>query len=227
MGNVLTIYNANFDIENHHILNSISFSLVKGEILTIAGVSGAGKTALAKLVLGIFKGENEIIFNNEQLNYKSLSKIRKQIGICFSEPIFKYKKVDTELSYPLIVLGFNKRKIKDLVFNMRKIFKIEKNKIEELTKSEKYKLAIARALIFEPKLLILDDILVNFDDTEKIRIMKIIKEIRDFNNMSVLFLTSDLNDVFSGDRVLILDKGSIIFDGNNTSIFNNIELLEK
>jgi len=227
MENILTIYNANFYINNNHIINNLSLSLAKGEMTTIAGVSGSGKTTLAKLILGIYKGENEIVFNDEQLNYHSLSKIRKQIGICFSEPIFKYKKVDTELSYPLFILGYNKKKIKELVFNMKKIFKIEKTKIEDLTKSEKYKLIIARALIFEPKLLILDDIFVNFDEKEKLRIFKIIKEIKEFNGMSVLILTTDLNDVFYGNRVLILDKGILIFDGNISNVFGDIDILEK
>ena len=229
---IIKINNLNFRYGKKFIFENFNFSIEKGSFVTIAGPNGAGKTTLVKLLSGLLKSYNDIEIFNKPLNKKNLNDIRKEIGFVFDVPdnFFACETVEDELAFSLENMAIQPGTIKKKISEISKLLKLEdylKRNPMELSGGEKQKLALACALMLEPRILILDEALMMIDINEKEELLKILKDYNKRKRVTVIYLTHDLNEALYSDRLVVLNGGKIIIDGKVPHVFEEEAVMRK
>lgn len=211
--NILEIKNLNKNIKNNIILKDVSFNIEKGKVLALLGPNGAGKSTTMNILANILmKTSGEIILdNNKNLNY-----IKEHIGI-----VFQNNTLDDELTVfeNLYYRGllYNIKK-KDLIHNIISLtnelemndylYKLYKN----CSGGQKRLTMIARALVFNPTLLILDEPTTGLDPETRKLLWKKLIEYKDNFNLTILFSTHYIEEATISDYICIINKGKILLN---------------
>ena len=234
-----------FRLENSQIkvIRNINFSLEKNEILGIVGESGSGKSVTSLAILGLLpKNKTEIggsiLFKgNELLNLpeKDFQKIRgNKISMIFQEPMSSLNPSLT-CGYQVIEMILQHQKIskKKAKIHVLELFKkVKLPRIEtiynqyphQLSGGQKQRVMIAMAIACNPEILIADEPTTALDVTVQKEIVKLLKEIQNENNMSVIFISHDLALVSEiANRVLVMQDGNIVEQGEITKVFKDSE----
>ena len=212
---------------NIKAIDRISFKLNNRKSLGIIGVTGSGKTTLIKLITKIYNIEaGEILFDNNSINEYDLECLRKQIGVVsqdsflFSDSIInnirfgKEKATMKEVEKVCKIAGIHNEIIKfsngyETILGERGI---------NLSGGQKQRICIARALIKEPKILILDDCLSALDNETEEKIILSLKSI--LKNTTTIISSHRLSSVQNLNEIIVLDKGKIIQKGNHELLIN-------
>ncbi len=201
-------------------LDGVSFDVQEGDFVCLVGKSGAGKTTLIRLLIGEEKpSEGEIFFNEisvHKLKSSALQKMRKKIGVVHQDYKLLFKKTVYEnLSYIMQVIGASEKSIAKDVPQVLEIIGLE-NKLdsfpEQLSGGEKQRLAIGRALIHRPEVIVADEPTGNLDLYNTYEILNLLKRINGFGTTVVLAThDKDIIDQLRR-RVIVLDRGKVICD---------------
>ena len=212
---------------NIKAIDNISFKLNNRKSLGIIGVTGSGKTTLIKLITKIYNIEaGEILFDNKSINQYDLECLRKQIGVVsqdsflFSDSIInnirfgKEKATLREVENVCKIAGIHNEIIKfsngyETILGERGI---------NLSGGQKQRICIARALIKEPKILILDDCLSALDNETEEKIILSLKSI--LKDTTTIISSHRLSSVQNLNEIIVLDKGKIIQKGNHELLIN-------
>ena len=212
---------------NIKAIDNISFKLNNRKSLGIIGVTGSGKTTLIKLLTKIYNIESgEILFDNNSINKYNLECLRKQIGVVsqdsflFSDSIInnirfgKEKATMNEVENVCKIAGIHNEILKfsngyETILGERGI---------NLSGGQKQRICIARALIKEPKILILDDCLSALDNETEEKIILSLKSI--LKNTTTIISSHRLSSVQNLNEIIVLDKGKIIQKGNHELLIN-------
>ena len=212
---------------NINAIDNISFKLNTRKSLGIIGVTGSGKTTLIKLITKIYNIEaGEILFDNNSIDKYDLEYLRKQIGVVsqdsflFSDSIInnirfgKKKATIKEVEKVCKIAGIHNEIIKfsngyETILGERGI---------NLSGGQKQRICIARALIKEPKILILDDCLSAIDNETEKKIILSLKNI--LKNTTTIISSHRLSSVQNLNEIIVLDKGKIIQKGNHELLIN-------
>lgn len=229
---IIEINNLSFRYKNKFIFDNFSLSIEKGNWVTIAGSNGSGKSTLVKLLAGLEKSYSNIKIFDKTLNKKNLFNIRKEIGYVFDIPenFFACETVEDELAFSLENIAVAPKTIKKKINDVSKLLKLDKclkQNPYELSGGEKQKVAIACALMLEPRILILDDALMMIDINERKEILKILKDYNKRKRVTIISFTHNLEEALYSDRLIILNKGKIIVDGNFPQVFNEELVMRK
>jgi cell division transport system ATP-binding protein len=204
-------------------LEDISFEVSSGEFLSIVGKSGAGKTTLIKLLIGEeIPTEGSIFFDQEnitQRDFKRIQELRKKIGVVYQDyRLLASRTVFENIAYILEVMGYDDDTIRDNVEKILDMVNLEdrrKNFPEELSGGEQQRLAIARALIHKPHLLIADEPTGNLDPYNTFEVIELFRRINNLGT-TVVLATHDKKIVDNlNKRVIILEQGRMIQDRLN------------
>lgn len=197
-------------------ISNVSFFINKGEMIFIAGHSGAGKSTILKLMTGICLPTNGKIFINNQnlnqLNYNQLCFLRQHIGIVFQDhKILFDRNVLENVLLPLrIIKKFNrKNSIKRAMLALEKVGLIGKEKLNPITLSggEQQRLCIARAIVHNPGILIADEPSANLDRTYALDIMELFANFNK-NETTVIIAAHDESIMADyGHRILRFNEG--------------------
>jgi len=199
-------------------LDNVSFKIEKGELVSIVGPSGAGKTTILKIILAQEKPTKGKVFFEGKEVFKmkdgEISKMRRKIGVVFQDyKLLKAKNVFENLSFIMEVTGFSDEEIRRDIPKVLELVglkeKIE-NFPEELSAGEKQRLAIARALIHRPKIILADEPTGNLDSLNTLEILKILKKINEMGTTIVLATHNKEIVNFLKTRVIYLEKGKIV-----------------
>lgn len=166
-------------------VDSVSFSVEKGEFVFISGPSGSGKTTLLKMILGEFKPTNgKLSVNGQDLNKissKDLPTYRQKIGVVFQDfKILPERTVTENVEVALAVIGVPEKKWKDRVLNVLKLVGLSRQVNmfpSQLSGGEVQRLALARALVVNPDLILADEPTGNLDFKTSIEIMDLLDKI--------------------------------------------------
>ncbi len=213
------------------VLKDINLDIKKGEIMSLVGESGCGKSTLANCILKLITPEKgEILFNGENiLNFdkNQTFNYRKKIQMIFQNPYSslnpKMKILET-LMEPLII---HKEKNKeDRVNEIIDLVGISKSDLKkyphEFSGGQRQRIAIARALILKPEFIVADEPVSALDVSICAQIINLLIELREKLNLTILFISHDLNLVrFLSDRIAVMDKGRIVECDNTEEIFNH------
>ena len=194
-------------------VKNISFSVGEKEIICILGPSGCGKTTVLQSIGGFIQiDKGEIILDG--MHIENLEPEERTIATVFqSYGLFPHKTVIENIIYGL---KFRKYKKKDALaegMSMLEILNLkgyENKKVTELSGGEQQRVALGRALIVKPKLLLLDEPFSNLDTRLRVSMREELLRIRDLFNITMIFVTHDQEDAFSiADRIILMNSGRI------------------
>lgn len=213
------------------VLSDINFSIPKGQAVTIIGKSGVGKSVLLKCLIGLLKPDLGTVYIDNKLinsmNFKQLQEIRSKIGMVFQfGALFDSLNVSDNISLALKKLTLlNKDEIRDRVKNSLREVGMENT--EELMPSElsggmKKRIGIARAIALKPSCLFYDEPTTGLDPVMTDGINRLINKFQKSGDVTSVIITHEMktvNDV--ADRVIMLNDGNIIYDGNSSSLYES------
>ncbi len=229
---VVEVKNLNLIIEGRHILKNVSFQVNKGEIFTILGGSGSGKTTITKCIVGLLKPTSGTIkvFGKDliQINPLELNGLRKEIGYVFQgAALFDSLKVwENVVFYYLEHSNMKEEKLKEIALTYLKMVGLEEHTLglypSELSGGMKKRVGIARAIATQPKLVIYDEPTSGLDPITSRLIDNLIKELRDKTSSTALVVSHDMVSAFTiSDRIMILKEGEVIFIGAPQEVLAN------
>ena len=209
----LSLKNISKKYKDKEILKNITFDINEGELVCILGPSGCGKTTLLNIIGGFVSDySGDVLLSNENIN--NIPPEKREIATVFqSYGLFTHKNVIDNVSYGLKLLKIDKnmreKRARDMLEKVG-LAGYEKKKIKELSGGEQQRVAIARSMVLNPKLLLLDEPLSNLDVHLRDVMRKEIKRIQKQFGVTMIIVTHDQEDAFKlADRVIVINEGHI------------------
>ena len=213
---LLTVENLSKEYIKKKIINNVSFSMKKGEILGVLGKSGAGKSTIGKILLQLSRPTTgTILFEG-----KTLSEVpRKDIQAIFQDPYSALNpslKIGEILEEPLIANGVfqkkeeRRKKVEETLVKVGLLESDYEKYPEELSGGQQQRVCIAGAIILSPKLIICDEPIASLDLAIQVQILDLIQKINQEEGISFIFITHNLPAVYRiADRILLLYRGEV------------------
>lgn len=214
-----------------HALKGVSFHVSKGEIVTLIGANGAGKTTVVRTICGLLKPtKGTITFDNHVINDISTEKII-ELGIGLvpeGREIFSTLSVETNLEMGAFLKRKNRRFVEEMKEMMFARFPVLGNKRKQragtLSGGEQQMLAIARALMNQPKFLILDEPSLGLAPLIVKEIFSIIEELRSEGKTILLIEQNAKAALKIADRGYVFETGKIVLEGTGTELLEHREV---
>ena len=211
--------------ENLQVLKDITARIKKGTSTALVGPTGSGKTVLLRLIDLLEKpSSGTIYFEGTNVNESDNTRleIRRQIGMVFQKPLAFKTSVYENIAYGLKIRGKKEnmnQRVKELL-ELIGLSGYENRNALKLSGGETQRLALARAMITEPKLLLLDEPTANLDPLSKKKLEELILKINRESETTILLTTHDL---LQGQRLanhmIILNNGQILQSGTPDKVF--------
>jgi tungstate transport system ATP-binding protein len=205
------------------VLKNINLSIRRGEIFALIGPSGAGKTTLLR-ILDFFENpaSGNLRFNGMGISGEK-NNIRRRMSLLFQTPAVFNSSVFDNVAYGLKVRGFDKmaigKKVEEALDTVG-LPGMGKEKARMLSGGEAQRMAFARAIVYDPEILLLDEPTSNLDPANVANIEDIIKRIRDERGTTILIATHNIPQVRRiADRVGVLLNGELIEVNSKEGIF--------
>ena len=224
---LLEIKNISKSFLNKKVLDGINLEIESGEISSIFGYSGEGKSTILKIICGILKQDcGDVILNAKNIN--NLESYERRTPLVMDEPLlFPNMNVIENIEFGL-KLNLNKRnplnnigKNKKLFYSPKEIIELlgitglEKRYPNEISMGQAQRVSLARALIVNPDIILMDEPFSNLDIISKIKVRRLIKDINRELKISILLVTHDIEDVVNlSDKMFILNDGKIQDSGH-------------
>ena len=206
--------------EDVKALSDISLNIEEGKTTVLIGSSGSGKSTLIRIIIGLIKKDSgKVIIDNREISPADLLDVRKQVGYVIQDGgLFPHLTARKNVSLIAEYVGWAKDKIDRRLTELSMLTKFPLDGLDrypaELSGGQKQRVSLMRALMLDPKILLLDeplgalDPLIRYDLQEDLK--KIFKELK----KTVILVTHDLSEAgFFGDKIVLLMNGKIIQTG--------------
>lgn len=217
--NITKIYGA------QKVLNNISFSIKKGEIVGFLGPNGAGKSTMMKILTTYIKSfEGDASVNGYSVTEDKLN-VQKSIGyLPEHNPLYLDMYVREYLEFNAEIYNIEKSQVEKII-ELTGLTPEANKKIEELSKGYRQRVGLANALLHNPDILILDEPTTGLDPNQLIEIRELIRSVAKDGGKTVLLSTHIMQEVEAiCDRVIIINKGEIVHDKNIKDTLNDTSL---
>ena len=214
---------------DNHVLKGISASFEKGETSMIIGTSGSGKTVLLKCLLGLFEPEEgDICYDGRhysKMTLKEKRELRKEMGMVFqSGALFDSETIESNIMFPLKMFTNQSyeemRERVNFVLNRVNLENVNNKYPAEISGGMQKRVAIARAIVMNPKYLFCDEPNSGLDPKTAIVIDNLIQEITDEYQMITIINSHDMNSVMEiGEKIIFLKDGLKKWEGSYKTIF--------
>lgn len=226
MNNIVKVNNVNKKVKDMEILKNISFKIPKGCIFAFLGANGAGKSTLISILVELIKPTSgEIIIENNGINNKNNY---SKIGIVFQDNV-----LDDELTVydNLMIRGslykIDKKVLKNNVVKIIELLNMEgfiNKKYGQCSGGQKRIAMIARAVIIEPSILVLDEPTVALDPMIRKMVWDIILKLNKEKEMTIFFSSHYLEEAYYANYICILNKGKILFEGERDKLLSQSKI---
>ena len=217
---LIDVYKAFAD---HPVLRGVSFSLPRGCTTVVLGPSGSGKSVILKHIAGLLRPDSgQVIFDAERvdtLSERGLAGVRRQMGYLFQQSaLFDSMTVEENLAFPLIEHtttgpGARRERIRQALATVD-LHDVERKRPAELSGGMQKRVALARAIILDPRLILYDEPTTGLDPVRADGISSLIVKLKRERGVTGIVVTHDLACMGRvADRVVMLGGGVAIFDG--------------
>ena len=231
---ILEMKDVKFSYESgKEILHGVSFKINKGEMVSIVGRNGAGKSTISKLICGFYKPtEGQILFNGRDLINDTIKERAEKIGIVMQNPNQMISKtmIFDEVALGLKVRGVPEEEIKNRVFETLKIcglYEFRNWPISALSFGQKKRVTIASILVLNPEILILDEPTAGQDFKHYTEIMEFLKELNQ-KGVTIIMITHDMHLMLEyTNRAIVLSNGLKLADDIAANVLTDEEVINK
>lgn len=198
-------------------VNDISFQVEKGSLFAFLGINGAGKSTTINIICSILsKDSGKIYVDGLDLDHDSF-KIKSEIGIVFQNSVLDQdltvlENLEIRTSFYNLSKEERKKNIQ-LIIDLLELEPLLKQSVRSLSGGQRRRVDIARAMVHQPKLLILDEPTTGLDPKTRLVVWSLINKIRQETGMTVFLTTHYLEEAEKASYVVIMDKGKIIASG--------------
>lgn len=206
-------------------VDDISFSVKKGEFFAFLGLNGAGKSTTINIICGqLAKDSGDVIIGGLNLD-NEISKIKPKLGVVFQNSVLDSKlTVYENLKFKADLYGLNKEKFKenlDYLAQALEFKDILNRSLYKLSGGQKRRVDIARALIHNPEILILDEPTTGLDPKTRILVWKLLSNLRLTKELTIILTTHYMEESDEADTIVIIDNGKIVANDTPNNLKNN------
>ena len=224
MENVIEIQHLIKDFKDVRAVNDLSFKVKKGEFFAFLGVNGAGKSTTISIMCGkLSRNSGSVLINGLDID-KDMDQIRKVLGVVYQNNVLdKVLTVYDNLKFRAGLYNITGDEFKKRYEYLASIldFKDLKNRVYgKLSGGQKRRVDIARALLHNPEILILDEPTTGLDPQTRKLVWEVIDKIRKDRQMTVFLTTHYMEEVSDANYVVILNKGEIVASGTPLELKN-------
>lgn len=211
--------------KNVKALDDVSLEVREGDLFTLLGPSGCGKTTTLRCIAGFEKPTSgEIDFLGR--DYTSIPPFRRNIGMVFqSYALFPHMSIFDNVAYGLKIRKTSPEEIKDRVNRMIDLVglvDVQKRKPSELSGGQQQRIALARALVYDPQLLLLDEPLSNLDAKLRVYMREEIRRIQQQAKVTTIYVTHDQEEALAiSDQIAVMHDGKVSQIGTPDEIYEN------
>lgn len=221
MENIIEISNLDKSFGEVHAVNNLSFRVKKGELFAFLGVNGAGKSTTISIMCGtLAKDKGTVLIDGKNIETQ-MPEIASELGVVFQSSVLdKQLSVKDNLLSRASLYGIYGEKAKQRIAELAKLLDFENllnRTLGKLSGGQRRKIDVARALLHNPKILILDEPTTGLDPQTRKTLWQVINTLRKEQNMTVFLTTHYMEETVDADYVVILDSGKIVAEG--TPIF--------
>ncbi len=208
-------------------IDDVSFEIEKGDILTLMGESGSGKTSILRMVSGLdMQDSGEIVIAGR--NVTGMQAGKRNVGLIFQDlALFPHMNAYDNIAYGLRAKRYRESVIEDKVEEISKTLRISgllKKYPGTISGGEKQRVAMARSLVMSPDILLMDEPMSSLDPGLRNDIMVEIKSISRKLGQTIIYVTHDVNEgLFLGDSVVFITNGRVVRKGKPEEIWENPE----
>ncbi len=219
------------------VIKNISFEIKQGEMITILGHNGSGKSTIAKLMMGLLQPDSGSIYINEtdttdgNVTEAELDKLHAKMGIIFQNPDNQFVgvTVQDDIAFGLENHQIPRDEMIKRIDKYAKLVNMEKYLLvspEDLSGGQKQRVAIAGALAMETETIIFDEATSMLDPKGTSEIIEMIKKLKKESTKTIITITHNLEEAVFADRVIVLNEGHIVLDGKPQEVLKKKEILE-
>ena len=199
------------------VLKDLSFSIAKGELITVIGSSGCGKTTMLKLINGLLTPDNgKICINGENIAETNQIELRRRIGYVIQNiGLFPHLSVEKNIEFIPHLLKYDKKNAARIARRLIETVGLSADLLSrypnELSGVQKQRVGVARALAASPEILLMDEPFGALDEITRTKLQKELLKIRRELDLTIVFITHDLKEASKlGDRIFVMDKGTLV-----------------
>ncbi|MFH1662259.1 MAG: ABC transporter ATP-binding protein [Candidatus Falkowbacteria bacterium] len=209
------------------VLSSINFSIKKGEMVGLIGSSGSGKTTIVDLMLRLFNPTSGCIYlDGKDVNTISIKEWRSNIGYVSQDIFLINGTIADNIKFYSNITNEEMEKVAKMA-NIYDFIQSREDKFKTfigdrgilLSAGQRQRIIIARILARKPKILVLDEATSALDNESELKIQKVIESLK--GKITVFVIAHRLSTVINSDRLLVLEKGKIVEQGEPDKLLNN------
>ncbi|MFL2071682.1 ATP-binding cassette domain-containing protein [Marinilactibacillus psychrotolerans] len=209
---IISLKQISFKIAQEMILEDITFDIQKGEVLTITGPSGSGKSTLLKLIGSLFSPtEGTIVYKGKELKQIDPEIYRKEVSYFFQNASLFDQTVKDNLVFPYFIRDkvADERYIKSYLEKVKIPESYYNKPVAELSGGEKQRVVLVRNLLFQPEVLLLDEVTSSLDANNKAIIHSVLSDLNKEKQVTIVKITHDETELADSTRLLHIVNGRL------------------
>lgn len=224
MKNIIEIKNLDKSFQDVHAVNDLSLVVKEGELFAFLGVNGAGKSTTISIMCGMLaKDGGEVIIDGMDVDH-DMKNITKEIGVVYQTSALDMKlSVKDNLTSRASLYGITGKPAKEKILSLARLLDFEDllpRTLEKLSGGQRRRVDVARALLNDPKILILDEPTTGLDPEARKILWSVVTNLRKTKNTTVFLTTHYMEEAGDADYIVILDGGKIVAEGTPLSLKN-------
>ncbi len=219
----LTLQDLTISYERKPVIQNLSLHIDDGELVSLLGPSGVGKTTILKTIAGLLRpASGSIMINGQRVDHLPAEK--RDAVLIFQKPLlFPFLDVGKNIGFGLKMAKINglaaEKKI-DRIIEITGLEGLKNRKIHQLSGGQQQRVALARGLVLEPSVLLLDEPLSNLDAELRRQMRELIGSVQAATGITMLFVTHDQSEAFAiSDRICVLLDGRLRQTGTPADLF--------
>lgn len=226
-----------YDGEEHNkknVLNGVSLSIKKGEFVALLGHNGSGKSTMAKLLNALLVPNDGKVYIDgiDTSDESKCFDIRKKVGLVLQNPDNQLVAsiVEEDVAFGPENLGIEPEEIRKRVDSALKavdMYDYRTHASFKLSGGQKQRVAIAGIIAMQPQCIVLDEPTAMLDPQGRQEVLDAVMRLNKEMNITVVLITHYMDEAVLADRVVVMDNGEIITQGNPREVFSQVELLKK
>ena len=208
---IFELDNLGFVSPEKMILEGISLSIKEGEHLTITGHSGSGKSSLLKLLAALVSpSSGQLFYQGQEMGDLDPVAYRREVSYCFQQPVLFGQTVRDNVAFPFEIrqIPFDQERVLTALARLNLGPEFLEKPIKDLSGGEKQRVALVRNLLFEPKVLLLDEVSSGLDEKTKILLRTFLNDLHQ-EGVTLIEVTHDQQEIEAAERLVTIVGGRL------------------